>query len=95
MVVEAVLADSRAVAQWLAEVRAQGLPMPALLAHLPLGASLAGWWQTHLATPEAIGQIHLPAGGHLGEGRRLVLEVAPPGAGRLHAADPVLPVARW
>ncbi len=75
MVTMAIANDGRFLLQWAIEVRAHGLPMPEFVPHLPAGAALAAWWQTHLATPEAFGNLHLPgaAGGSpLNQGEHLI-----------------------
>lgn len=44
---------------WIEQARANGLPEPAILTHLPFHAELSRWWQDNLATPEATAQqIH-------------------------------------
>jgi predicted PurR-regulated permease PerM len=44
--------DSQAAVQWVTQAQKTGVPVPALVVHLPLvGARIAGWWQAHLATP--------------------------------------------
>src|SRR5690242_16407506 len=41
--------DSHAVAEWLRDVRENGLGTPAWLTHVPIfGDSIASWWQTNL-----------------------------------------------
>jgi len=46
--------DSHAVADWLREVRENGLGTPAWLGHVPIfGESLTSWWHTNLAEPGA------------------------------------------
>ncbi len=62
MVAHAVADESRFVLHWLAEARAHGVPLPDFVAHLPGGPAIAPWWQSHLATPEALGQWTLPGG---------------------------------
>jgi predicted PurR-regulated permease PerM len=43
----------REAAAWLASARAHGVPVPAWVAQLPLGAHQASeWWQSHLASPD-------------------------------------------
>lgn len=51
--------EAQALAHWAAEARAHGLPTPGWISELPFGsASAAGWWQSHLGTPEAAsGQV--------------------------------------
>jgi predicted PurR-regulated permease PerM len=78
MVTMATAADGHILLEWLADVRAHGLPMPEIIAHLPGGASIAQWWQTHLAIPGALGNLHLPgAAGKtpFDEGQHLVVLV--------------------
>ncbi|WP_419809214.1 AI-2E family transporter [Sphingomonas sp.] len=60
VVVPAVIALSRAmieaqgVALWLAHARADGVPVPAWVATLPIGsAEIVAWWNTHLLTAAA------------------------------------------
>jgi predicted PurR-regulated permease PerM len=60
MVAHAVAADGRFALEWFVDVRANGLAMPAFVAHLPAGPAIAGWWQANLATPGALGNLHLP-----------------------------------
>jgi len=57
MVASAVLHDSMAVSQWVAQAQALGIPVPDILGHLPFGARLVPWWQTTLATPEGIDRL--------------------------------------
>jgi hypothetical protein len=57
MVASAVLHDSMAVSQWVAQAQAQGIPVPDILGHLPFGARLVPWWQATLATPEGIDRL--------------------------------------
>jgi predicted PurR-regulated permease PerM len=50
--------DSQAVVQWLAQAQKTGVPVPAWVYHVPmLGSRVAGWWQTHLATPKGGSQL--------------------------------------
>jgi len=62
MVAHAVALDGRFALQWYIDVRANGLPMPAVVEHLPAGAAIASWWQANLARPGALGNLHLPGG---------------------------------
>ena len=40
--------------QWIASARANGIPVPAWVSQLPVGARwLSNWWQANLATPDA------------------------------------------
>jgi predicted PurR-regulated permease PerM len=48
--------EARVVLAWLADARAHGLPEPGWIATMPFSAELSGWWQAHLATPEATAQ---------------------------------------
>ena len=49
-----VARDGGAVVRWIADVRQHGLGTPEWLNHLPaVGNSVAAWWQTNLADPEA------------------------------------------
>jgi predicted PurR-regulated permease PerM len=44
--------------QWLRTVEQEGIAAPVWLAHVPLiGASLADWWQSHLADPRAAADL--------------------------------------
>jgi predicted PurR-regulated permease PerM len=61
MVASAVIHDSMAVSQWLAQAHAQGLPVPDFLGRLPYGDHLVALWQQKLATPEAIDRLSLHA----------------------------------
>ena len=46
--------EVRQLAGWLSTARAQGLPVPAFVHRLPVGAdAVARWWTTTLATPDA------------------------------------------
>ena len=46
--------DSHALAEWLRDVRENGIGTPAWLSHVPVfGESLTSWWQTNLAPPGA------------------------------------------
>jgi predicted PurR-regulated permease PerM len=46
--------DSHALAEWLRDVRENGLATPAWLSHVPVfGENLTSWWQTNLAPPGA------------------------------------------
>lgn len=73
MVVAAVAHDSAGVAQWLASARAQGVPAPALLHHLPYGDPLSAWWQSALSTPEGINRLsHAVPGFPVGTGERVL-----------------------
>jgi predicted PurR-regulated permease PerM len=50
--------ETHVLLQWWAEVRANGVPEPEILKHLPMAAELSRWWQSNLATPEAAQQFH-------------------------------------
>jgi predicted PurR-regulated permease PerM len=46
--------DSHAVADWLRDVRQNGLGTPVWLSHIPMfGESVTSWWDTNLAAPGA------------------------------------------
>lgn len=46
--------EAHEVGLWIASAKAHGVPVPDWAGHVPfVGNALAGWWQTHLATPEA------------------------------------------
>ena len=46
--------EAQDLIRWIANARDHGVPVPAWLFQLPLGRDAAvGWWQVHLATPEA------------------------------------------
>jgi predicted PurR-regulated permease PerM len=52
--------------QWIASARANGIPVPAWVSQLPVGAEwLTNWWRVNLATPDAaareLGQLHATA----------------------------------
>lgn len=54
LAVTQAVTEARGVATWFATARANGIPVPAWVATLPLGsAQVAAWWQTHLVTPDA------------------------------------------
>ena len=80
MVVIGIAHERAALLQWLEQMRAQGIPPPDLLLHLPAGDHLAAWWQERLGSSDAIGQLsHLPAGAQglpIDAGRRVLAEVA-------------------
>lgn len=49
-----LLADAQDMMHWFANARANGIPVPQWVVDLPFGSrSAVGWWQLHLATPEA------------------------------------------
>lgn len=75
MVAHAVAVDGRLLLQWSADLRTHGLPMPDFVAHLPGGAAIAAWWHDHLATPGALGNLHLagdPGQSSLNAGQHLL-----------------------
>jgi len=76
MVAHAVALDGKFALQWAMDVRAHGLPAPDFLPHLPAGPAIATWWQAHLATPQAFGNLHIPGAGTgrspFGEGQHLL-----------------------
>jgi predicted PurR-regulated permease PerM len=75
MVAHAVALDGRFALQWVIDVRSHGLPMPDFVTRLPQGPTIANWWQAHLATPQAFGNLHLPGGtgrSPFGEGQHLI-----------------------
>lgn len=76
MVANAVFHDALSLSQWLAAARAQGVPVPDALHHLPYGAQLAAWWQDALGTPEGISRLSAHAGpsSHisLGTGEKII-----------------------
>ncbi|NKJ44344.1 AI-2E family transporter [Novosphingobium sp. SG720] len=77
MVASAVIHDSMAVTQWLAQAHAQGVPVPAFLARLPYGDHLVVLWQQTLATPEAIDRLsHQARGLHFTTGEKILGLVA-------------------
>lgn len=62
MVANAVFHDAVSLSQWLAVARAQGIPVPDALHHLPYGEQMAAWWQSALSTPEGISRLSHHAG---------------------------------
>lgn len=58
MVATALAHDTATFVEWVRQASAQGIPPPDMLAHLPYGQQIIGWWQTHLAQPGGI--THLP-----------------------------------
>ncbi|WP_428333256.1 AI-2E family transporter [Novosphingobium sp.] len=75
MVAHAVALDGHFALQWAMDVRAHGLPAPDILAHLPAGPAATAWWQAHLATPQAFGNLHIPGGtgrSPFGEGQHIL-----------------------
>ena len=44
--------EAQSVARWIDHVRAEGIPVPEAVSHLPVGApQITAWWQAHLASP--------------------------------------------
>lgn len=77
MVAAALVHDSVALAQWLAVAREQGVPAPAFLQHLPYSDQLMNWWQSALATPEAIDRLaHHATGLPIGRGGKILTGLA-------------------
>ena len=72
LVVEAVIADGAGVMRFVAQARAQGVPVPGFLGGLPYGSAIAGWWQAHLATPEGIAHLHVPVSTGGARGRAVI-----------------------
>jgi predicted PurR-regulated permease PerM len=44
--------ESEAIAQYLGQVRQNGIPVPPWLAHMPLGEHAARWWSANLSDPQ-------------------------------------------
>ena len=76
MVANAIFHDTISLSQWLAVARAQGVPVPDALHHLPYGEELAVWWQSVLGTPEGINRLSqhaTPSSGlSLGTGEKIL-----------------------
>lgn len=76
MVANAIFHDTISLSQWLAVARAQGVPVPDALHHLPYGEELAIWWQSVLGTPEGINRLSqhaTPSSGlSLGTGEKIL-----------------------
>lgn len=73
MVAAAIVHDSASVIAWAQEAQANGVPAPDLLASLPWGDHLRGWWNANLSQPGGLARI---AHGHgqttvLGTGEKL------------------------
>jgi predicted PurR-regulated permease PerM len=48
------VAEGQDLMRWIADARANGIPVPHWLTQLPIARDAAvGWWQQHLTTPEA------------------------------------------
>src|SRR4051812_3471793 len=53
-----VAREAHTVLDAIEQARAQGIPEPDWIAHLPLGAAtVSSWWQTHLSTPESANEL--------------------------------------
>jgi predicted PurR-regulated permease PerM len=51
IIVSRAVVEAQGVAFWLAQARANGVPLPAWVATLPVGsAQITAWWNTHLLT---------------------------------------------
>jgi len=71
--------DSQAAMAWVTQAQRHGLPAPPWLAHLPFaGERAVGWWNGHLATPQASSAFlgHLDAGAIAGFTGRIATEIA-------------------
>ncbi len=71
MVATALAHDSADFAQFLQQSGAQGIPPPHILAQLPFGDQLIGWWQANLAQPGALSRLSILHG----EGGRSSLDL--------------------
>lgn len=50
--------ESREALAWLDDVRANGIPMPEWVPHLPFGArQVSNWWQGHLTSPQRVSRL--------------------------------------
>ncbi|ACI53023.1 protein of unknown function UPF0118 [Gluconacetobacter diazotrophicus PA1 5] len=50
--------EAQSVVTWANEARHSGMPVPGWIQRLPLGsATLAGWWQDHLANPDDVSDL--------------------------------------
>ncbi|MBU6265943.1 MAG: AI-2E family transporter [Sphingomonadales bacterium] len=80
MVAQAAVQDSAAVMDWVRDAQTNGVPAPDMLANLPYGDHLRGWWTANLSQPGGLGRIatHSQAGsgGVLATGERVVGAVA-------------------
>ena len=68
--------DAHSAAQWVQQVRANGLPPPAFLQNLPYGAKLTDLWRTRIGEPGALSDFasHNVQGGLAHFGRRVGAE---------------------
>lgn len=79
LVATSLVTESSGAIAWVQQVQQHGLPQPAWLGGVPvIGDRLAGWWQTHAATPEAARDLlgSAPAGSLLGWARTIAGEIA-------------------
>ena len=79
IVAGAAVQESQAAAQWVQQVQQTGLPTPGWLDGVPLvGTRLAGFWQSHIGSPQAAGELlgGVNAGAVLGYTRTVGAEVA-------------------
>jgi predicted PurR-regulated permease PerM len=72
--------EAHVLLEWWSDVRANGVPEPALLQQLPMANEISRWWQHNLGTPEAAQQFHALRSSMLIERSQLV------GKGLLHRA---------
>ncbi len=68
--------DAHAMAQWLQQVRANGLPPPPFLQNLPEGQKLTELWKSRVGEPDALSDLttHAMQGGLLKFGRHFGAE---------------------
>ncbi len=68
--------DAHSVAQWVQQVRAQGIAPPPFLQHLPDGAKLTDLWRTNIGRPGAMSDLasHAMQGGLLNFARHFGAE---------------------
>ncbi len=68
--------DAHSMAQWVQQVRANGIPAPAFLQNLPQGAKLTDLWKSRIGEPGAISDLatHTMQGGLVQFGRRFGAE---------------------
>ena len=52
-----VIRDAHSAADWVAQVRQNGVPAPPILASLPFGAKLTSWWQANIGRPEGLSAL--------------------------------------
>lgn len=71
MIAMALAHDSADFAQFVQQSGAQGLPAPHILAQLPFGDQIIGWWQANLAQPGALSRLSILHG----EGGRSSLDL--------------------